>query len=134
MDPLLRSFLKMSEEIKVPEEVALMVREELSNKHVSEECMAEARQLKDHVPTYEEFTTHIKHLNPRSAGGPSGLTYLITQLWPEDFFFFFKRQTYLKVIQYTLRMETNCIEKVKEKTYLTCLKLPVSNSAHSTPQ
>ena len=39
--------------------------------------------LTTYIPTLEDFKIHIKYLNPRSAGGPSGLTYLLVQQWPD---------------------------------------------------
>ncbi len=61
-----------------------MVRLGLLQKEVNEGCLTEAKDLARFVPSLEEFKTHIKHLNPRSAGGVSGLTYLLVQQWPDE--------------------------------------------------
>ena len=77
-------FEKLSDSLKVPPEIAQMVRLGLLEKKVDEGCLSDAKDLAFFVPSLEEFKAHIKHLNPRSAGGPSGLTYLLVQQWPDE--------------------------------------------------
>jgi hypothetical protein len=79
-----KGFDKMSEEMNIPEDVSQRVRSGLLTKEFDTLCLEESKSLSKYVPTLEEFKAHIDHLNPRSAGGPSGLTYLLVQLWPDE--------------------------------------------------
>jgi hypothetical protein len=63
-------FDKLSGEMGIPNHVSPLIRVGLLRKPASEECMKESIGLAHYVPTLEEFKIHIKHLNPRSAGGP----------------------------------------------------------------
>ena len=56
----------------------------MADKEISEELKTEANLLNDYIPSFEDFASYIKTLNPKSAGGPSGLTYLLVQQWPEN--------------------------------------------------
>ena len=56
----------------------------MTDKWICEEGMKESRGLSEYAPTYEEFVGYISKLNPRSAGGPFGLTYLLVQRWNGD--------------------------------------------------
>jgi len=56
----------------------------MTNKELNEEAKVESEGLDQYLPTFEEFCEYIKTLNPRSAGGPSGLTYVLVQYWPEN--------------------------------------------------
>ena len=68
----------------VPEDVSGRVRGGFLLKEADRACLEESKTLTTYIPTLEEFKIFIKHLNPRSAGGPSGLTYLLAQQWPEE--------------------------------------------------
>jgi hypothetical protein len=54
-----------------------------SPKPLSDEGLREARELEHYIPTLQEFKLHINTLNPRSAAGFSGLSYLMVQFWPD---------------------------------------------------
>ena len=77
-------FTKMAGDMGIPEDVSGRVRGGFLSKEVDRACLEESKTLTTYIPTLEEFKTHIKHLNPRSAGGPSGLTYLLFQQWPDE--------------------------------------------------
>ena len=74
----------MAGRLKVHEEYAVDVLEGMKDKDITEEGKIEAGLLSNYTPTLEEFNDYIDTLNPRSAGGPSGLTYLLAQQWPEN--------------------------------------------------
>jgi hypothetical protein len=46
-------------------------------KPLSDEGKREALELENYIPTFTEFKQHIETLNPRSAAGFSGLSYLM---------------------------------------------------------
>ncbi len=50
---------------------------------LSSEGLIEAADLADYVPSLYEFKKYIDTLNPRSAPGFSGLSYLMVKLWPD---------------------------------------------------
>ena len=77
-------FVKMSTEQGIPEDVAERVFGGLTAKFLPDEAEADVRELGDYTPTYEEFLQSISKLDPKSAGGPSGLTYLLVQYWPQN--------------------------------------------------
>ena len=54
------------------------------DKPICEEARIEGLGLDTYIPSLEEFNDYIKTLNPRSAGGPSGLTYLLVSCWPAN--------------------------------------------------
>ena len=72
-------FVKMSTEQGIPEDVAERVFGGLTAKHLPEEAESDVKELSDYTPTYDEFPQSISRLDPKSAGGPSGLTYLLVQ-------------------------------------------------------
>ena len=77
-------FDKLSGDMGIPDDVSPPIRVGLLKKPASMECIEESKELAHYVPSLEQFKSHIKHLNPRSAGGPTGLTYLLVQLWPDE--------------------------------------------------
>ena len=77
-------FDKMSTEQGIPEDVAERVFGGLTAKHLPEEAESDVQELGEYTPTYDEFLQSISSLDPKSAGGPSGLTYLLVQYWPEN--------------------------------------------------
>jgi hypothetical protein len=54
------------------------------DKPICEEARIEGLGLDTYIPSLEEFNNYIKKLNPRSAGGPSGLTYFLVSCWPAN--------------------------------------------------
>ena len=54
----------------------------MTDKEIPLGAVEEANALNDYSPSLQEFNDYIDTLNPRSAGGPSGLTYLLVQQWP----------------------------------------------------
>ena len=54
------------------------------DKETDEVISKEAADLEKYVPTLDEFNSYIRTLNPNSAGGTSGLTYLMVQQWPAN--------------------------------------------------
>ena len=78
------SFLAMTGRLGIKEEAANSIFEGLKDKEIPEEGRTEGEALSKYTPTLDEFKSYIKALNPRSAGGPSGLTYLLVQYWPEN--------------------------------------------------
>jgi hypothetical protein len=79
-----KGWLGLAERLKVHEEHAVDVLEGMKDEDITEEGKVEAGLLSTYTPTLEEFNNYIDTLNPRSAGGPSGLTYLLAQKWPEN--------------------------------------------------
>ena len=71
------------EDCNIPTDVADTLWAAFQPRNISTEGMAEAPALSDYVPSLQEFKGYIKSLNPRSAPGFSGLSYLIVQLWPD---------------------------------------------------
>ena len=69
----------LAQRLNIPWEHASEVLSGMADKEVSDEVKKEAELLNDYIPSFEEFERYIKTLNPRSAGGPSGLTYLLVQ-------------------------------------------------------
>jgi hypothetical protein len=53
-------------------------------KEISDEGRRVSANLGKYIPTYDEFVAYIGHLDPKSAWGPSGLTYLLVQYWPNN--------------------------------------------------
>ena len=78
------SFLEMAGRLGIKEEAANNIFEGLKDKEIPEDGRAEEEALSKYTPTFDEFKNYIKALNPRSAGGPSGLTYLLVQYWPDN--------------------------------------------------
>ena len=74
----------MAAKLNIKWEVAKEVLEGMADKPISVEGRAEAEELERYCPSLEEFNKYIETLNPRSAGGPSGLTYLLVQQWPAN--------------------------------------------------
>ena len=74
----------MAERLGIKEEAANNILEGLKDKKIAEEGRIEGEALSKYTPTFDEFKNYIKALNPRSAGGPSGLRYLLVQYWPEN--------------------------------------------------
>ena len=72
----------LAQRLNIPWEHAKEVMSGMADKEATDEVKAEAATLNDYIPSFEEFENYIKTLNPRSAGGPSGLTYLLVQQWP----------------------------------------------------
>ena len=72
----------LSRRLGIPWEHAKEVLEGMSDKESSEATVTGARELDGYSPSLEEFNAYIDTLNPNSAGGPSGLTYLMVQQWP----------------------------------------------------
>jgi predicted DNA-binding ArsR family transcriptional regulator len=65
----------------MPTETAERIFDGMSDKWICEEGMEESKGLSEYTPAYEAFVGYISKLNPKSAGGPSGLTYLLVQSW-----------------------------------------------------
>ncbi len=74
----------LAERLGVPPEVAKEIMEGMTDKPLTDEAKIEAKALDEYIPTLGEFNAYIKTLNPKSAGGPSGLTYLLVQQWPAN--------------------------------------------------
>ncbi len=49
----------------------------MKDKESNEDILEESKELDLYTPSFEEFNSYIETLNPNSAGGPSGLTYLL---------------------------------------------------------
>ena len=79
-----KSFLEMARRLGIKEEAANNILEGLKDKEIPEEGRIEGEALSRYTPTFDEFKNYIKALNPRSAGEPSGLTYLLVQYWPDN--------------------------------------------------
>jgi hypothetical protein len=77
-------FLDIAENLKVPPHVAVKVFEGMQPKPIPDIGLEESEGLANFTPTLHEFKNYIKCLNPRSAGGPSGMTYLLVQYWPDN--------------------------------------------------
>ena len=75
---------KLAGDLGIPLEHAEEVLAGMADKPLSSEAKAEAELLNDYIPSLADFNGYIKNLNPKSAGGPSGLTYLIVQQWPDN--------------------------------------------------
>ncbi len=77
-------WFKLAERLGIPWEHAKEVLDGMTDKESSEDIAKEAKELDDYIPSFEEFNAYIETLNPNSAGGPSGLTYLMVQQWPPN--------------------------------------------------
>ena len=66
----------LADRLGVPLDHAREIMEGMSDKPLADEAKVEAKALDEYIPTLEDFNSYIKTLNPKSAGGPSGLTYL----------------------------------------------------------
>ncbi len=51
----------------------------MADKPLPLEARAQAEMLNDYIPSLADFNGYIKNLDPKSAGGPSDLTYLLVQ-------------------------------------------------------
>ena len=51
---------------------------------LSLEGLKDADELANYTPSFDEFVKYISSLNPRSAPGFSGLSYLMVKLWPDS--------------------------------------------------
>ena len=76
-----KEFLELTGKIFIPTDTAERIFDGMSDKWICEQGMEESRGLSGYTPTYEDFLGYISRLNPKSAGGPSGLTYLLVQNW-----------------------------------------------------
>ncbi len=79
-----KGWFDLSEKLGIPWNHAKEVLEGMRDKESNEAIKKESTELDNYVPTLEEFNSYIKTLNPNSAGGPSGLTYLLVQQWPAN--------------------------------------------------
>jgi len=82
--PLEEGFMDIIGSESIPPGVVCRVYEGMKTKEVGVECELDSKHLLHYVPSFEEFKGAIEILNPRSAGGPSGLTYLLVQYWPDE--------------------------------------------------
>ncbi len=80
-----KGWFNLSQKLGIPWEHAKEVLEGMLDKDSDDEISKEAAELDKYVPTLDEFNSYIKTLNPNSAGGPTGLTYLMVQQWPSNF-------------------------------------------------
>jgi hypothetical protein len=67
----------------IPSNVSEKLWQAFQPRPLSKEGEREAAELNGYVPSLEEFKDYISTLNPRSAPGFSGLSYLMVKLWPE---------------------------------------------------
>ena len=74
----------ISREMSIPEHVSNRIWLGFSRRGLPDDAVSEGRQLSLMRPTRLEFGNYIKTLNPSSAGGMSGLTYLMVKLWPTE--------------------------------------------------
>ena len=74
----------LASKLNIPWQDAKEVLNGMVDKPISEEARIEGLGLDTYTPSLEEFNDYIKRLNPRSAGGPSGLTYLLVSCWPAN--------------------------------------------------
>ena len=77
----IRGWEKLSEQLGIPWEDAREILEGMTDKPISAEDKKEADALEQYSPSLDEFNEYIGTLDPKSAGGPSGLTYLLVQQW-----------------------------------------------------
>ena len=77
-------WLKLAERLGIPWDHAKEVLEGMKDKESNDEIVEEAKDLDKYIPSFDEFNAYIEKLNPNSAGGPSGLTYLLVQQWPQN--------------------------------------------------
>jgi hypothetical protein len=67
----------------IPTEVSDKLWDAFKPRAISAEGAVEAAALSNYLPSLQDFKGYNKSLNPRSAPGFSGLSYLMVQLWPE---------------------------------------------------
>ena len=77
-------FMNLAEDLKIPLHIATRVYEGMQAKGLHTTGLEESEGLATYTPTLQEFKNYIDCLNPRSAGGPSGMTYLLAQYWPDN--------------------------------------------------
>jgi hypothetical protein len=68
----------------IPPEVSSTLWGAFAPKQLSEDGRRDAAGLSEYVPSLDEFKRYIGKLNPRSAPGFSGLSYLMVKLWPDS--------------------------------------------------
>jgi hypothetical protein len=73
---------RISAEMSIPSHVSDKVWAGFTKRRLPPVAATEGRDLSLMRPTLDEFKAYIKTLNPTSAGGMSGLTYLMVKLWP----------------------------------------------------
>ena len=69
---------------RIPTEVGDTLWQAFQPRPLSLDGRKEADELANYTPSLEEFTKYIMTLNPRSAPGFSGLSYLMVKLWPDS--------------------------------------------------
>jgi hypothetical protein len=77
-------WFKLAERLGIPWDHAKEVLEGMKDKESNEEILEESKELDKYIPSFDEFNAYIGTLDPNSAGGPSGLTYLLVQQWPKN--------------------------------------------------
>ncbi len=75
--------------------------ERYEKKKISEEGKREGEELKNYIPSYEEFEEAITRMNPNSTGGISGLTYFMVQKWEKRI----KTKIFEKLREFWIRPE-----------------------------
>ena len=74
----------ISVEMSIPSNVSEKIWSGFQKRVLPAEAVSEGADLSLMRPAREEFGAYIKTLNPSSAGGMSGLTYLMVKLWPTE--------------------------------------------------
>ena len=74
----------LASKLNIPWQDAKEVLNGMVDKPISEDARIEGLGLDTYTPSLEEFNDYIKRLNPRSAGVPTGLTYLLVSCWPAN--------------------------------------------------
>ena len=69
----------LANRLNVKWELASEILDGMKDKPISAEGVSASKALNDYCPSLEEFNGYIETMNPRSEGGPSGLTYLMVQ-------------------------------------------------------
>ena len=77
-------FMAFAGELGAPSNAISHVWKGMMKKEISDEGKKEGEDLKNYIPTLEEFLATIKKMNPHSAGGISGLTYFMVQKWDDN--------------------------------------------------
>ena len=78
------SWDKLIDDTRIPMEVGNTLWQAFQPRPLSLEGRKEAEDLVNYTPSLEEFVNYISYLNPRSAPGFSGLSYLMVKLWPDS--------------------------------------------------